>query len=50
MGEAGAKDRRARLDLRPVGQRRVEIAGPADEGLDRRILPDIDELVALDPL
>ena len=50
MGEAGAEDGGARLDLRPVGQRRVEIAGAADEGLDRRILPDIDELVALDPL
>ena len=47
--KAGAEDGRTRLDLRPVGQRRVEIAGAADEGLDRRILPDIDELVALDP-
>ena len=50
MGKAGAEDGGARLDLRPVGQRGVEIAGAADKGLDRRIRPDIDELVALDPL
>ncbi len=50
MGKAGAEDGGAGVDIRPVGQRGAEIAGTADEGLDRGVRPDIDQPIALDPL